>query len=141
MRWHRFHHRQDLLLLHLIQRRYPLRLCQDFLVIGNQVSSHLTKYPPSRFFKRCSLRSCLIARRINLFSNDPSSLRQHFSFVQYPRLGFLLVEFFFGGVIEEAEAESEILSAKLAGQRRKWIGRGDAGPSRAIKGNVPRAAN
>ena len=49
--------------------------------------------------------------------------------------------FFFGGVVVEAEAQSEILSAKFAGQRRKRIRAHDAGPGRAIERNVSRSGD
>ena len=45
-------------------------------------------------------------------------------------------EFFFGGVVKEAEAKSDILSPELTGQRWKWVRARDACPSCAVKWNV-----
>src|SRR5580692_2286706 len=39
-----------------------------------------------------------------------------------------LFQFFLRGVVEEAEAQSEIFPAEFTGQRREWIRTGDARP-------------
>src|ERR1700675_3228242 len=50
-----------------------------------------------------------------------------------------LLHLVFSGIVEKAEAQSEIFSAKFFGQRWEWIRRRDARPRRAIQRDISRS--